>query len=291
MSLRDILAPLLLAGVHTWNQVAPVPAGSFRILLLHDVLPSQMSVLASLIEGIARGPGFITPTEAAARLTGAAPVGSDRAPYLVSFDDGFASNREVADTVLARHGVSALFFICPGLVDALPADRPGLVARGVFDGRMPANAPSAQRPLMGWDDIEALAKAGHELGAHSMTHRRLAGLAQASLEDEVAGSCERLSQRLGGPSIWFAWPFGDIGSIDERSLALIGNYVKLCRSGIRGLNRTGQNRLSIFADHVDLTASAAWQKLAIAGAFDHRYRAARRRLARLAENAQAHAAP
>ncbi len=285
MKVREMLASPLLAGLAVRQRLSPSPAGAFRILLFHDIPEVHQQTFADLIERIVKNNGFITPAEAAARIEGSSRSNDRHVPCLVSFDDGFASNRWAAERVLARFGVKALFFVCPGLIDLPPRERPAEVARGIFRARIAENAPAAQRPLMSWDDIGELAAAGHEIGAHSQTHRCLAALDPAALEHEVTGACERLTTVLGRHPAWFAWPFGDVDSIDEAGLATIARRVRFCRSGVRGLNRSGQHRLAIFAEHVDLSASALWQELAVRGGLDTRYREARRRILQLAEAA------
>jgi len=285
MMLRNALAPVALVGLGLLRSFMPPPPGAFRILIFHDVPKTSETAFSDLMDRIARSDGFVTPADAASRLKGDAPISDRRVPCLISFDDGFASNRHVTEAILARHGVKALFFVCPGLIDLPPDRRPNAVAGGIFRGRVAPESRDATTPLMGWDDLRALAAAGHEIGAHSMTHRRLVGLDPVQLREEVDGSCRRLTDALGKPPDWFAWPFGDIGSVDVDALSAIAQRVPLCRSGVRGVNRPGQNRLAIFADHIDLTAPVPWQALTIAGGLDSRYRRARARLAELAAQA------
>lgn len=291
MTLRETFAPVALAGLGLLRRFVPPPHGAFRILLFHDVPAALSTAFSALIADIAQRDGFLTPAQAVARLKGDAPPADGRVPCLISFDDGFASNRRIAEDVLAAHQVKGLFFVCPGLIDLAPAERPAAVARGIFDGRVAPESPQASAPLMEWDDIRALSEAGHEIGAHSMTHRRLAGLDPQQLAGEVGGSCDRLTDRLGRPPTWFAWPFGDIGSVDADALSAIGRHVPFCRSGVRGINRPGQNRLTIFADHIDLAASPAWRALTMAGGLDGRYRTARARLSELAAANHAQTGP
>jgi peptidoglycan/xylan/chitin deacetylase (PgdA/CDA1 family) len=288
MSARDLIAGPALAGLSLWRRIVPAAAGTFRILLFHDVTGGQVDRFAALLDHLALNGGFIAPAEAEARLAGA--VDNRRIPWLVTFDDGFASNHHIATTVLARHGIKALFFVCPGLMD-LPAEaQRAAVARAFFAGHADPAAAAARTPLMGWDKLAELAAMGHVIGAHSMTHRPLAGMKAAALGDELAGSRHRLAAMLGVAATWFAWPYGDIGSIDGPALAAIARQYRFCRSGVRGANGPGTHPLALCADHVDLDAAPAWQKLAALGGLDGRYAGARARLDSLARYA-AHSAP
>lgn len=296
MRAREALAGPWLAGLSAWRALGgrAVPPGAFRILLLHDVPPDRRGRLAALLDHIAAHGGFVTPDIALARLAGArVPAAettpAERASWLVTFDDGFESNRVVAETVLAPRGIRAVFFVCPGLIELAPAARREAVARCVHEGRVDPAALPTGKVLMDWDDLASLVHAGHTVGAHTLTHRRLAAARDAQLEDEVGGAAERIASRLGVPADWFAWPFGDVGSIDAAALAVIARHCRVCRSGIRGLNAPGGHRLAVFADHVDLDATPAWQRLVIAGGLDGRYRAARRRLAEMIATCGDHA--
>lgn len=285
MKQRELIAGPWFAALTAWRALAgaAAPPGAFRILLLHDVPAARRSGLAALLDHVSRRCGFIAPREAMARLASDVPPANDRrpAPCLLTFDDGFASNREVAETLLQPRGIRAVFFVCPGLIDLAPDAQRAAIARNIHDGHPPHGA-SAHGSLMGWDDLAALARAGHAVGGHSLSHRRLTTVQGAALEDEIAGTAERLSRRLGIAPDWFAYPFGDIESIDGAALASVGRHWRVCRSGVRGLNAPRTHRLALLADHIDLYAGAAWQRLAVAGGLDRRYEAARRRLAAMA---------
>jgi len=203
-------------------------------------------------------------------------------PCLLTFDDGFAGNREVAERLLAPRGIKAVFFVCPGLIDLDPAARREAVAAALFEKPPPPAALPPDPVLMGWDDLAALAAAGHAIGSHALAHRRLTTLRGAALEDEIGAAASRLASRLGAAPEWFAYPFGDIDSIDATALAVVARHHSVCRSGVRGLNRPGANPFALFADNVDLESSFAWQLLVVAGGLDGRYLGRRERLLAMA---------
>jgi len=273
MTRRAALAPVLLGLARLRRRLSPA---GFRILLLHDVPAADRAVLAARLEALARADRLIGPAQAEAFLAGA-PVPSGPPPVLVSFDDGFASNRVVAETILDPLGVRALFFVCPGLVDLAPAAQAEAVSRFILRGQRPA-----PEPLMGWDDLDALAAGGHLIASHTHTHRRLAGLEPDRLAEEVGAAARALLRRFGRVD-WFAYPFGDVGAIDAAALAEIGRHHRFCRSGVRGGNRAATPPLALRADHLDLGAPPAWQALATEGGLDPAYLRARRRLDGYAE--------
>lgn len=278
MSLRRFAAPFALAATRLYRRVAGWPDGAFRILLFHDVPAADRDAFARLVADLAAAGRLIGPAEAEAMLAGrmqrpGAP------PFLISFDDGFASNAEVADSILAPHGVKALFFLCPGLMDELGDgdQRPGIAAT-VFAGRRdPASLPPGLR-LMDWQQARALREAGHALGSHTLHHRRLAGLDGATLEAEIGGAARRMAEMTGQAPDWFAFPFGDIDSIDAAALAVVARHHRFCRAGVRGLNRAGTGAMAVRADQLDLDALPAWRQLVLEGGLDLLYAGRARKL-------------
>jgi peptidoglycan/xylan/chitin deacetylase (PgdA/CDA1 family) len=84
-----------------------------------------------------------------------------------------------------------------------------------------ASAALAEPEFMTWDDTRAFA--AHPLvtvGAHSLTHRRLAQWPMEVARAEIAGSKAALEARLGGEVSSFAYPVGDPTSAGPREFAL-----------------------------------------------------------------------
>ena len=240
----------------------------------------RLAALEGLIETVKRDHGILTPGDAEAWLAGGAPADrrDGRMPCLLTFDDGFASARAVAREVLARHGVKALFFVCPGLID-LTGERQRLsIATDLFEGRLPTAELAPGLRLMSWQEIAELKAMGHAVGAHGMTHRRLSGLGGDDLHREIAEAGAVLRARLGAEVSWFAYPFGTVSSISGPALSVIADHYQFCRSGVRGPNTEATGARALRADHVDLEAPDAYRTLVLEGGLDFRYAAQRRRL-------------
>ena len=274
--LRYHLARPWLCGLRAWRRIGAPPPPALRILLLHDVPEARLGALDRLLDTVKRRHGFVTPDEAEAWLAGAAPQQGD-SPCLLTFDDGFASNHAAA-TVLDRHGVRALFFVCPGLVELEGEAQRQAIAATIFDGRPGGADPPHDLRLMSWQEIGALEEMGHTIGAHSMTHRRLSLLRGDSLAREVLDCNEVLAARLGTRATWFAYPFGSLDSISTAALAVIASEYRFCRSGVRGPNTGATDRLALKADQIDLEAPDAYQSLVVEGGLDWRYAVQRRHL-------------
>ena len=66
---------------------------------------------------------------------------------------------------------------------------------------------------LSWDELRSLADLGWEIGSHTRTHPRLTELDDEQLADELRGSREACSERLGADCASLAYPFG---SVDRR---------------------------------------------------------------------------
>jgi peptidoglycan/xylan/chitin deacetylase (PgdA/CDA1 family) len=107
----------------------------------------------------------------------------------ITFDDGNASDVEVALPELRARGLRATFFVV--------ADRLG--------------SPG----FLSAEDMRELVAAGMAIGSHGVRHVPWRGLDRAELEAETAGSRATLEEALGTPVEQAALPFG---SYDRRAL-------------------------------------------------------------------------
>lgn len=271
MRLRHLAAPPLLL-LRRLKGALEQPSPGLRILLLHDVAAGQMAALDRLVGHLADRGLLTDPIKAGAFLGGQEDIAGTK--VLLTFDDGFASNLEAAETVLARHGAKALFFICPELMALAPQAQKAAIAANIFDGKKAAGTLA----LMDWPAVERLVQLGHDVGNHTASHRRLSRLDDSAIKAEIAQGAAAITDRLGRPADWFAYPFGDIDSVDARVIAAAARHHRFCRSGVRGHNGPGTSPLAVRADHLDLGDPWSFQQWVIAGGLDRRYADARSRL-------------
>jgi peptidoglycan/xylan/chitin deacetylase (PgdA/CDA1 family) len=109
---------------------------------------------------------------------------------LLTFDDGHASNADIALPLLEQRGLSALFFITTG-----------------FIGRRPG--------FCQWDDVRALARRGMVVGGHGHSHCFLSDLPADALHAELEQSRTLLQQELQSEVRQMSFPGG---RYDARSL-------------------------------------------------------------------------
>jgi peptidoglycan/xylan/chitin deacetylase (PgdA/CDA1 family) len=133
-------------------------------------------------------------------------------PVIVTFDDGFRDSTEYAAAILVEHRLTATFFFVAGLV--------GKTSRWMA-------ATGVDLPLAPWTRIRELAAAGFECGAHSLTHPRLAALADSDCRRELVVSREILESALGRPVVHLAYPYGSVDA-RVRQLAVEAGYHTGC---------------------------------------------------------------
>lgn len=278
---RDLAAGPILACLRAVHSLKKPPPG-FRIPIFHDVPAHSAEAFGRLIDHLQSAHGTVSPIDAEAWLAGGTPTTADwRAPCLITFDDGFASNARVATESLDKIGLKALFFVCPGLIELSGDAQRDAIVKNLFQGRMSIGALDSDQRLMSWGELRELADAGHEIGCHTMTHRRLTGLNEAELKYEILDAADLLEQRMGRRTKWFAYPFGDIRSIDAPAMRMIASRFSYCRSGVRGINTANASPFGLLAEQLEPGATPAYARLVMEGGLDFRYRAARRELLKI----------
>ena len=199
---------------------------------------------------------------------------------MLTFDDGYRDNYEIAYPILREHGVRACFFVATGFLDSpraawwdeiawMGGDRhqterykqlPGDEAERYLDqiaeetgrGRCPAR--EALDEWMTWDMVREMRDGGMEIGGHTVTHPVLSRVSPERQRDEIAGCARRLQEELGQPMRSFSYPNGTPWSFDthtrealdaqgvDLAFSFYGGYLK--RGG--GFDRHDVPRCSVF---------------------------------------------
>ena len=131
---------------------------------------------------------------------GSASLPDDRPAVMLTFDDGMASNYEVAAPLLEEAGMRGLFFVVPHF--SLCDDD---AAREFYVERIRQRRPglTAMKP----EHVRDLADRGHTIGNHTLTHARLSETPSSRLESEILHSADIVESWVGRPVEAFSWPF------------------------------------------------------------------------------------
>ena len=183
---------------------------SNRFVISERVFARQMRLLALL--------GFkVLSYDAFAELIRDGRLPPPRTAVL-TIDDGYADNGEIAAAILERHGFGATIF--------LVSNRLGAV------NDWSDAAPLRGRELLSVSQIDSLRKRGIEFGAHTRTHACLPDVADETVADEVESSRWDLEEALGIPVRTFAYPYG---RLDGRAIVAVERtgFVSACTTDPR----------------------------------------------------------
>ena len=140
---------------------------------------------------------------------------SEPATFAITFDDGYADFLSDALPVLEKRALPATLFAVSA------ADRDQLDQRDQLD--LDQLAGGAGGRLLRRDELAEVARRGVEIGAHTVSHRRLTALDDATLDRELA-ECKCTLEAIGGARISsFAYPFGDF---DRRVMRAAGVHFR-----------------------------------------------------------------
>ncbi|MBN2120517.1 MAG: polysaccharide deacetylase family protein [Candidatus Omnitrophica bacterium] len=105
---------------------------------------------------------------------------------VITFDDGWKDNYEVAYPILKKYGFPATIFVATGLV--------------------------GKKNMLTWEQILEMSNDGISFGAHSVTHPHLTKIDLKAAREEILNSKKELEEQIGKKVSWFAYPFGEFNS-------------------------------------------------------------------------------
>src|SRR2546425_11821268 len=181
--------PILL-----YHKIDRIPAGARypRSYVTPERFDAQLALLRR------RGYESVSFADYLAYRRGAARL--PRRPVIITFDDGYRSNRDVALPLLQQHGFRATIFLVAGRVGGTNAWDPDEI----------------QEPLLDAAAIRAMQARGIEFGSHSATHARLTALHPAAVLRELRDSRALLGAVLGPPRPVLGDPYGAHNALSRR---------------------------------------------------------------------------
>lgn len=124
---------------------------------------------------------------------------------IITFDDGYADNYNLAFPVLKRYGYVATIFL---VSDYINTDH-------VFYWDVPKITPQSDHSpyqLLTWDQVQEMAAYGIEFGSHTCSHPELTSIPTEQCREEITRSRIDLQVRLGRDVVSFSYPRGDLNT-------------------------------------------------------------------------------
>ena len=206
------------------------------MLLYHDISPHELDSFAQQIDYFVKAYNFITPSEFESHMSGETVLKGHN--LLITFDDGFLSNKEAAE-VLNQRNIKAIFFVVSDFVSlAEDSEAKRFIAKNMYPDMVQEEIPPLWKN-MNWDDLRVLLSNGHTIGAHTRSHKRVSALEdELDIYSEIIKSAQVIESQLDIKVDHFAFPFGNIKSLSQTALSVATTKFKFIHSGFRGFNRT-----------------------------------------------------
>ena len=97
------------------NYLAPITENKIRVLLYHDVSINKFECLLKSLTELKKKWNFITPQDFENHINGKKILKGKN--LLLTFDDGFISNKFVAKKILNILDIKAIFFVLPNFIN------------------------------------------------------------------------------------------------------------------------------------------------------------------------------
>ena len=176
----------------------------------------------------------------------------------ITFDDGYRDNLLNAAPVLRDCGLGATCFIVPGRMGGVLAHDRGQ-----------AQSDPDSCVLMTWEEAASWREMGFEIGAHTMSHRRLSKCTAREQHEEIADCAMAIQRHLGVCPEAFAYPFGSSADYDDISVRLAQEagfaYAVSSRYGVNGAAR---ERWALRRIWIDATDDMAMFRAKVEGRLD-----------------------
>ena len=190
---------------------------------------------------------------------------------LITFDDGYKDNYDIAFPILKKHNAKAVFFIVTNLIGTKKwlwhdkvryLEHKGLIdsstARSIFwklnhNEEIPESFKakvetdsvdqSNARLMMNWDEILEISNSGLIIGSHTNNHEVLSFLSVREQTKEISKSIDIINNKINGNCKYFSFPNG---SFNEETLKILkSNEISYGFTSKKGVNKLVSDYLLI----------------------------------------------
>jgi peptidoglycan/xylan/chitin deacetylase (PgdA/CDA1 family) len=134
------------------------------------------------------------------------PDGLPERAALITFDDGYRSNLEIAVPCLEHFGFPAVVFVPTAFIGGT----------NEFDSHV-----EPEEPILGWSGLLEMERRRVAVQSHGVSHRAFSQLEARELRAEAGQSKRMLEEGLSRPVRLFSFPYGDEGAQPLDTAALL----------------------------------------------------------------------
>jgi peptidoglycan/xylan/chitin deacetylase (PgdA/CDA1 family) len=183
------------------------------------------------IDGLASKYPIISLSEAETQCRNAQAKSEIQA--VLTFDDGYWDNYEVAFPVLMKRGLPAAFFLPSDYIDG----KAEFSDKRMMDKKTGKPCEIVRDRFITWDQARKMASAGAEIGSHGLTHRSLTGMPIDEAKAEIVKSKAVIEDRIHRRCDHFAFPFGSRSDYSKNLIGFVREAgYKICLLNIHGYN-------------------------------------------------------
>lgn len=208
-----------------------------RVLIFHNIGKEKETSFYELIQNLKKNWNIVSPEEFKNIISGIKSL-DKKNNILLTFDDGYKSQKIVTEKYLDPLNIKALFFIVSEFIKIGDIkDSQNFIRKNFYDDQLNDKLDEATTNMNKQDIIDLIQK-GHTIGCHTKTHMRLSKQKNIDiLQDEIIQSAREIESNLEGYEIEdFAYTYGDFKSINKISTKIILENYNYLYSGLRGNN-------------------------------------------------------
>jgi peptidoglycan/xylan/chitin deacetylase (PgdA/CDA1 family) len=223
-----------------------------QLLYFHHIFEDEEQNFRNLLKKLAKNHTFISHSEAVDRIVS----NKIDKPYIsFSSDDGFKNNIKAAE-ILNEFGVSCCFYINPDVIEETDFE----IIKKHCDEKL--DFPATE--MLTWNEVNQLQKMGHEIGSHTLNHKKVTDMSSDEMLTDFSKSKLILSEKCGEIK-HFAYPYGRFFHFNKEAQKVVftAGY-QTCSSAERGCHINTdevQNETDILFRRDQIIAHWSWQHI------------------------------
>lgn len=223
-----------------------------RVITFHNILREEHDKFYNLIQYLKKDWNIISPDQFK-NIINSRDIKISKNNILITFDDAFKSQKIVTEKFLDPLNIKALFFIVSDFVKISSIEEAHkFIKTNFFKNQNRNNKVDLESNNMSIEDLRYLVDKGHTIGGHTKSHKQLSKISDKNiLIEEIINSKKFLENQIGIKIEDFAYTFGDLASIDKKSVDIIMKNFNYLYSGLRGNNLNINNKI-VRRDAVDM---------------------------------------